>query len=337
MIAGKTAVGVETKEIQWLWKPFIAFGKVTMIQGDTGIGKTSLMVKIVADCTNGRKPPTQLHGRLQEQEETEPLTTFYVTTENGIEDTLLPMFDLYGGKREKLYFQDEDEGHFVLNGDEIRAVVEQFGAKLIVIDPWQEYLDDIASTSNDKVRSMIRGVQKVAEETGAAVVLCGNFSKARAGSDLNKGLGGAELANTLRSLLTVSMDPYENAHIRILKTTKMSFIGKEMSPVGLRQEDDYTVSYIQWLDYEAEQKRRIAQEKKALEHEGQAKNRIDEASDFLLEMLAGGPVSNKALVQEANARGIPRVTLNRAKQRLRIRSIKQPDRSWIWELADEDS
>ena len=46
MIAGKTAVGVETKEIQWLWKPFIAFGKVTMIQGDTGVGKTSLIKPI---------------------------------------------------------------------------------------------------------------------------------------------------------------------------------------------------------------------------------------------------------------------------------------------------
>ena len=153
MIVGKTAVGVETKEIEWLWKPFIAFGKVTMIQGDTGVGKTSLMVKIVADCTNGLKPPTQFHGRLQAQEKGEPLTTFYVTTENGIEDTLIPMFDLYGGDREHLYYQDEDEGHFVLNGEEIRAVVRQIGAKLIVIDPRQEFLDDISSTSNEKVRA----------------------------------------------------------------------------------------------------------------------------------------------------------------------------------------
>lgn len=335
MIVGKTAVGVETKEIEWLWKPFIAFGKVTMIQGDTGVGKTSLMVKIVADCTNGLKPPTQFHGRLQEQEKGEPLTTFYVTTENGIEDTLIPMFDLYGGDREHLYYQDEDEGHFVLNGEEIRAAVKQFGAKLIVIDPWQEFLDDISSTSNEKVRAIIRSVQRVAEETGAAVVLCGNFTKARSGSDLNKGLGGAELTNTLRSLLTVQEDPYGNSHIRLLKTTKMSFIGKEFSPVGLKQEEDYTVSYFQWLDYKEEQEKLIAQNKIESYYEERGRNRIETACDFLIERLSNGPVESKKILNEAKAKGIPPATLNRAKQRVRVQSRRQSDRSWLWELTEE--
>lgn len=336
MIVGKTAVGVETKEIEWLWKPFIAFGKVTMIQGDTGVGKTSLMVKIVADCTNGLKPPTQFHGRLQEQEKGEPLTTFYVTTENGIEDTLIPMFDLYGGDREHLYYQDEDEGHFVLNGEEIRAVVRQFGAKLIVIDPWQEFLDDISSTSNEKVRAMIRNVQRVAEETGAAVVLCGNFSKARAGSDLNKGLGGAELTNTLRSLLTVREDPYENSHIRILKTTKMSFIGKEMSPVGLKQEEDYTVSYIQWLDYKEEQEERLTREKKNKINSETRKSRMDVACDFLLEALDDGPVNSKVLIEKAKLKGIAPATLNRAKIRVGVYCKQQSDKSSLWKLGEWD-
>ena len=336
MIVGKTAVGVETKEIEWLWKPFIAFGKVTMIQGDTGVGKTSLMVKIVADCTNGLKPPTQFHGRLQEQEKGEPLTTFYVTTENGIEDTLIPMFDLYGGDREHLYYQDEDEGHFVLNGEEIRAVVRQFGAKLIVIDPWQEFLDDISSTSNEKVRAMIRSVQRVAEETGAAVVLCGNFSKARAGSDLNKGLGGAELTNTLRSLLTVREDPYENSHIRILKTTKMSFIGKEMSPVGLKQEEDYTVSYIQWLDYKEEQEERLKREKKNKINSETRKSRMDVACDFLLEALDDGPVNSKVLIEKAKLKGIAPATLNRAKIRVGVYCKQQSDKSSLWKLGEWD-
>ncbi len=336
MIVGKTAVGVETKEIEWLWKPFIAFGKVTMIQGDTGVGKTSLMVKIVADCTNGLKPPTQFHGRLQAQEKGEPLTTFYVTTENGIEDTLIPMFDLYGGDREHLYYQDEDEGHFVLNGEEIRAVVRQFGAKLIVIDPWQEFLDDISSTSNEKVRAMIRNVQRVAEETGAAVVLCGNFTKARAGSDLNKGLGGAELTNTLRSLLTVREDPYENSHIRILKTTKMSFIGKEMSPVGLKQEEDYTVSYIQWLDYKEEQEERLTREKKNKINSETRKSRMDVACDFLLEALDDGPVNSKVLIEKAKLKGIAPATLNRAKIRVGVYCKQQSDKSSLWKLGEWD-
>lgn len=346
MIAGKTAVGVETREIEWLWKPFVAFGKVTMLQGDTGVGKTSLMVKIVADCTNGLKPPTQFHGQLQAQEKGEPLTTFYVTTENGIEDTLIPMFDLYGGNRRRLYYQDEDEGHFVLNGDEIRAAVEQFGARLIVIDPWQEFLADIASTSNEKLRAMIRNVQKVAEETGTAIVLCGNFSKARAGSDLNKGLGGAELANTLRSLLTVSADPYGDPHIRVLKTTKMSFIGKEMSPVGLKQEEDYTVSYIQWQEYREEQEKRIAWVKAGRYQGGieaddddendQVRNRMQKGRDFLLEELKDGPMDSRTLYEKARKKGISRSTLNRAKPLAGAYSKQRGNRSSLWKIGEWD-
>ena len=67
MIAGKSAVGIVGKQPEWFWKPFIPAGRVTLIQGNTGIGKTSLMLRIVADSTNGLKPPTQFHGELLEQ------------------------------------------------------------------------------------------------------------------------------------------------------------------------------------------------------------------------------------------------------------------------------
>ena len=332
MIAGKPAVGVVAKKVQWLWKPYIPYGRVTLVQGDTGIGKTSLMMKIVAEATRGLKPPTQFQGRLYEQEETEPLTVFYVTTENGIDDTLIPMFDLYGGKRENLYYQDEDEGHFVLNADEIRAVIEQFGAKLIVIDPWQGFLDDITSSNNDRLRDMILDIQRVAKEKDAAVVLCGNFSKARGGSDLDKGLGGSAIFHTLRSVLTVCEDPFGSSSIRILKASKMSFVGKERSPLGLKQENDYTVSYIQWLDYAAEQekKRRAnvsgagAEEAPARES-GETDSAIVKAADFLKEALRDDPLDSATLYALARESGVSRTTLNRAKHLAGAHSKKQGD------------
>lgn len=65
---------VEPKEISWLWRPYIAFGKVTLIQGDTGIGKTSLMVKVMADLSNGLYPPTMFRERLLPQETGDPMS-----------------------------------------------------------------------------------------------------------------------------------------------------------------------------------------------------------------------------------------------------------------------
>jgi RecA-family ATPase len=347
MIAGKSAVGIIGKEPKWFWKPFIPAGRVTLIQGNTGIGKTSLMLRIVADSTNGLKPPTQFHGELLAQEKGEPITVFYITTENGIEDTLIPMFDLYGGKREYLYFQDEDEGHFVLNEEDIRATIERFDAKLIVIDPWQEFLDDIASTSNEKLRSMLLRIQKVAEETGTTIVLCGNFSKSRSGSDLAKGLGGSEMMITLRSILTVTEDPYKNNLIRMLKTSKMSFKEKETLPVGLKQESDYTLSYFPWRDYEASQENKTLsemkenspkeQEEKISPNEGNDTDReIRKAVAFLKDILQDGPMDSLVLYEQAMEAGISKSTLYRAKRGAGVHSKRQKDRTSLWKFGTWD-
>ena len=344
MIAGKSAVGIVGKQPKWFWKPFIPAGRVTLIQGNTGIGKTSLMLRIVADSTNGLKPPTQFHGELLEQEKGEPITVFYITTENGIEDTLIPMFDLYGGKREHLYFQDEDEGHFLLKEEDIRGIIERFDAKLIVIDPWQEFLDDIASTSNEKLRSMLLRIQKVAEETGTTIVLCGNFSKSRSGSDLAKGLGGSEMMITLRSILTVTEDPYKNHLVRMLKTSKMNFREKEFFPVGLKQEDDYTLSYFAWRDYAAEKENEAhtgntghnpGDQKKVTDssNDGYADIRIKKAVDFLKNVLQDSPMDSIALYDLAKSRGISRSTLNRAKSLAGAYSKRQGNRSSLWKLG----
>jgi len=69
--------GCKSKKVSWLWKPYIAFGKVTLIQGDTGIGKTSLLIKVIADLSNGVYPPTMFRECLQPQEKGKPLTTFF--------------------------------------------------------------------------------------------------------------------------------------------------------------------------------------------------------------------------------------------------------------------
>ena len=192
---------VVNKDIRWLWKPFIPFGKVTMIQGDTGIGKTNVVVKIMADISNGVYPPTMEADHLLPQVEGEPVKIYYVSVENGIDDTIAPVFDQFGGNRENVMYQDEAQGHFVLNGYEIREVVKQTGAQVIVIDPWQQFLDDMVSSNNSGVREMIGDVQIAAEETGAAVIFTGNYTKGGGKSEAQRGIGGAELSNTLRCIL----------------------------------------------------------------------------------------------------------------------------------------
>lgn len=329
---------VKPKEIQWFWRPFIAFGKVTLIQGDTGIGKTSLMVKIIADLSKGLYPPTMFRGQLQEQEMKEPITTYYVSVENGLVDTILPLFNLHRGNAEFVQYQDERKEHFILTADEIRECVRVTGAKLIVIDPWQQFLDDASSTDNKAMRAMVRDIQNAAEETGAAIVLCGNYTKAAVRSELNKGIGASELFNTLRSVLTVKAgrEPSE----RVMIVSKMSFLGKEVTPVVFVQDEDYRIDYV--MGEEADVAADVPEDAQGENMDGA--DGADEAEDaeerlskgertaaFLRELLSSGPMDSNDVKRAVQDSEFSMTTVNRIKDEI-VAVERQSDRSSIWRL-----
>ena len=99
MICAEKLSTVANRPIDWLWQGRIAYGKVTLLQGNTGIGKTNLAVKLAADLSNGIYLPAIIDGVLQEPISGEPVKTYYVTVENALDDTIAPLFDLFGGNR----------------------------------------------------------------------------------------------------------------------------------------------------------------------------------------------------------------------------------------------
>ena len=311
---------VEPKEISWLWRPYIAFGKVTLIQGDTGIGKTSLMVKVMADLSNGLYPPTMFRERLLPQETGDPITTYYVSIENGIADTIVPLFNRVGGNNEFVQYQDEMKEHFVLTGDEVRECVRISGAKLIVVDPWQQFLDDASSSDNNAMRAMIRDVQNAAEETGAAVVLCGNYTKAVVRSDMGKGIGASELFNTLRSVLTVKYG--DSPSERCMIASKMSFLGKEVTPVRFVQDEDYRISYV--FDDEVD-------ELEAGEEVVESASKADLTAAFLTDLLKDGPMDSNDVKRAVQASGFSMTTVQRVKDKIVVVE-RQPNKSSTWML-----
>ena len=320
MISRGYLKNVEPKEISWLWRPYIAFGKVTLIQGDTGIGKTSLMVKVMADLSNGLYPPTMFRERLLPQETGEPITTYYVSIENGIADTIVPLFNRVGGNNEFVQYQKEMEEHFVLTGDEVRECVRISGAKLIVVDPWQQFLDDASSSDNNAMRAMIRDVQNAAEETGAAVVLCGNYTKAVVRSDMGKGIGASELFNTLRSVLTVKYG--DSPSERCMIASKMSFLGKEVTPVRFVQDEDYRISYV--FDDEVD-------ELEAGEEVVESASKADLTAAFLADLLKDGPMDSNDVKRAVQATGFSMTTVQRVKDKIVVVE-RQPNKSSTWML-----
>lgn len=269
------------------------------------------MIKIIADLSNGIFPPTMYRRRLQRQEYGKRLKTYYVTVENGIDDTIAPLFDLYKGNRNWVEFQNEEEGHFELTSADIEECVKMTGAELIVVDPWQQFLGSASSTDNKAVRAMICEIQATAERLGVAVILAGNFMKGL-GDDIQKSMGASEMANTLRCILTIQDDPKGDPTVRIMEPTKMSLLEKEMTPVVIRQDDNWNL----WFE----------------DLEGELEFNLDDPVVFLQYILRNGPLDSKEVKRLGEENGMKMNRLYYAREKAGVVIEEQPDRTSVWRL-----
>ncbi len=90
---------VTPREVKWLWYPYIPFGKITLLQGDPGDGKSKFMLALSALLTDGKPLPFQ-----EAEEASGPMTVIYQTTEDDADDTVVPRFIASGGNRDNLIF-----------------------------------------------------------------------------------------------------------------------------------------------------------------------------------------------------------------------------------------
>lgn len=134
---------ITPKEVRWLWYPYIPFGKVTLLQGDPGDGKSKLMLSLAALLSKGAPLPFA-----DEDESGEPMTVIYQTTEDDADDTVVPRFNSAGGDGNRLIFIKEDEKSLTFGDDRIREAVEKYNAKLLILDPMSSYIGDTCSMNN---------------------------------------------------------------------------------------------------------------------------------------------------------------------------------------------
>ena len=134
---------ITPKEVRWLWYPYIPFGKVTLLQGDPGDGKSKLMLSLAALLSKGAPLPFD-----DEDESGEPMTVIYQTTEDDADDTVVPRFNSAGGDGDRLIFIKEDEKSLTFGDDRIREAVEKYNAKLLILDPMSSYIGGDCSMNN---------------------------------------------------------------------------------------------------------------------------------------------------------------------------------------------
>ena len=140
---------VEETVVQWLWYPFIPFGKVTLIQGNPGKGKTWLAMAIAAYCTNGKELPNALP--------IEPFNVLYQTAEDGIADTIKPRLAKCGADMTRVRFINEEEKQLSMTDDRIEKAIRQNNVRLMIMDPIQAYLGaNVDMNRANEIRPLFR-------------------------------------------------------------------------------------------------------------------------------------------------------------------------------------
>jgi len=208
-----TAADVEPKEVAWLWYPYIPFGKVTLIQGDPGDGKSTFALNLAAILTRGDTLPfTEVSH--------EPMRVIYLNAEDDADDTVVPRFIKANGVRSHLIFISEKKQRLDFSDDRIREAIVSTGARACILDPLASYLGaDVSMNLANEVRPRFEALIDVAKETGCAIIVIAHMNKMEGLNAKYRNSGSIDIVASVRSALVIGQSGDEPSH-KVVEHTK---------------------------------------------------------------------------------------------------------------------
>lgn len=301
---------IEVQAVEWLWYPYIPSGKISIMQGSSGIGKTMLMLNIAAALSNGEMLPGDTTPR-------EPINIIYNTAEDGLGDTIKPRLLAAGADCTRINTINERVSTISMTDERIETSIIELNAKLLILDPIQAYLGSkIDMNKANEIRPIFAHLGRVAEDHGCAIVLIGHEGKNSLYSDLQKLLGSTDQVAAARSVLSVVKHPHNNA-LSLISHTKSSLAAKGQSLSFCIDSNGIIV----WGDFCD-----IGTEKS---EEKVTKTAV--AQDFLRSFLSDGTKPQAEVIEAATAEGISEHTLYIAKKELNVLSQRNGN-IWVWKL-----
>ena len=291
---------VELTPVEWLWKPYLPFGKLSVLQGNPGEGKTYFAMHLAAACTNGKLLPNM--------ERMEPFNVIYQTAEDGLGDTVKPRLIEAGADLDRVLVIDDSELQLTLSDERIEKAIIENNARLVIIDPIQAYLgSDVDMNRANEVRPIFMRLGQVAQRTGCAILLIGHLNKAAGMQSLQRGLGSIDIAAAVRSVMFIGKLKHDPT-MRILTHEKSSLAPPGVSLAfslgdegGFRWFGEYDITADEMLSG----------------IEPQRETKTQQAKDLICTLLAGGKqVLSEDIDKAALERGIPGRTVRDAKREL---------------------
>ncbi|MBR6418803.1 MAG: AAA family ATPase [Oscillospiraceae bacterium] len=164
---------VTARTTEWLWYPYIALGKVTIMMGDPGEGKSTLALNLAAAVSRGWKFPSK-------EKTVQPEFVIYQNAEDGLEDTIRPRLDSAGADPEMVVCVNEEKEPTAIGDDRLERLIFMTKAKLVILDPLQAYLGaDVDMHRANEIRPLMAHLASLAEENHCAIVLIGHMNKRR--------------------------------------------------------------------------------------------------------------------------------------------------------------
>jgi len=188
---------IQSQEIEWLWYPFIPYGKLTIIQGDPGDGKTTMVLNLAAKLSKGEALDENMKV-------TEPVNVIYQTAEDGLADTVKPRLELAGADCERIIVIDESDKSLSMVDERLEEAIVRTGARLLILDPIQAYLGGGMDMNRaNEARDMTKKLGALAEKTKCAIILIGHMNKASGNKAAYRGMGSIDFFAVARSVLLV--------------------------------------------------------------------------------------------------------------------------------------
>ena len=332
------AADITPEPIHWLWDRWLAKGKLHIFAGMAGTGKTTIAIALAATTTTG--------GRFPDGSQSPIGSVLIWSGEDSPADTLVPRLMAAGADLSKVHFVGDITADYELRSFDPATDMPSLMIKaasisdlsLLIIDP---IVNAVAGDShkNGEVRRALQPVVDFGEKLNCAVLGITHFSKGGQGKDPLERVTGSLAFGALARIVLATAKIVDGDNTKRIVCRAKSNIGVDVGgfEYDLQQKDvgnGIFSSYALWGDAVDGSARELLAEPDNRETGENGNSALDEAKDFLQELLADGEMAQKDIEVEAKGAGLAMRTIHRAKKALNIRSSKsQLDKRWHWKLT----
>lgn len=198
---------IKAERVEWLWPGYLPLGKLSILEGDPGLGKSTLTLDLAARLTVGGALPDGTPG-------IEPSNVLLFTAEDAIGDTVRPRLEAAGADLDRVYVMQgirTSDGQrmieFPQDVPRLEHAIKHFGARFVIIDPLMAFLGSgIDSHRDQDVRRVLYPLAEMASRTGTAVLLMRHLNKGT-GKVMYRGGGSIGIVGAVRLGMLVAPDP----------------------------------------------------------------------------------------------------------------------------------